>query len=191
MSQFVIFSALYFFTGINQKSISAIRPIYTHVRDLWTLARNPIEDPDALPETRYRELMANKSLIQVYICIALSRRFLGADVLKALSYRQGANHPSRELLRRKGLELPDLANGEDPCKMKDDKMYRLFLPLTCASKLCDTIRPEDLAYRVADYIADITPWYTICVCSVCLAQSIDLLTRPSSSASSFEICTRY
>lgn len=39
-------------------------------------------------------------------------------------------------------------------------MHRLYLPLTCASTLCDTIRPETLAYRVAEYIAGITPWYS-------------------------------
>jgi hypothetical protein len=44
--------------------------------------------------------------------------------------------------------------------MRDDKMHRVYLPLTCAMKLCDSIRPERLAYIVADYLADLVPLYS-------------------------------
>ncbi|GJJ14470.1 hypothetical protein Clacol_008734 [Clathrus columnatus] len=147
-----------------------IRPLYTRARKLWIQAKDPDDTLDDLPEIRYREIMANETIIQIYICIAISRRFLNVDVLKPLSSRGTTNLLPRELRQSadgRSEVLPNQANnseseggpGPPPCKMRDDQMHRLFLPLSCASKLCDTIPSVNLVYRVAKYIADVTPWY--------------------------------
>lgn len=52
---------------------------------------------------------------------------------------------------------PHIGMPEDflfrPFKMADDRVHRVFLPFTCAMKLCDLIQPDGLVDHIADYLA--------------------------------------
>jgi hypothetical protein len=107
------------------------------------------------------ELSSPKSLMQVYTCIALAKSFLNLDVLWHLELER----------KRTAGELDDAdadvmeAHFEDMdprlrrFRMRDDYLHRMYLPLTCAIQLCDQIRPARLAYLVADYLAEIIPYF--------------------------------
>ena len=103
--------------------------------------------------------MSNKSLIGVYISTALARSFLNVDVLLPLM-RQAA------VTELGGVDHVEDPNGTHPAsgnrlfKMRDEKMHRVYMPLTCATKLCDFIVPARLACKVAGYLADIIPTYS-------------------------------
>lgn len=167
-----------------------IRPIYSQARKLWKIAKDAKESPEAIPNFKYRELMSSESLIQIYICIAISRRYLNADIFRPLSCSRTTTHSAIELLRLcktqtqtppdldgtrvHWTQLPTLATNCSPhCKIQDTRMHRLYMPLTCAITLCDTICPEPLVYRVAEYIADITPWYSTVPILLNYIQDID------------------
>ena len=141
-----------------------INDILTYAQSLWTRAKGPAHRSRPVPEYTYGQLMSSTSLIQVYMCAALARSFFNLDVLWHME------------LESKIGELPDdelaaLADDDDwggvgdsapptrRFRMRDDIMHRVYLPLTCAMKLCDSIRPERVAYIVADYLADLVPLY--------------------------------
>ena len=108
------------------------------------------------------ELKCNKSLIQIYYCAAHAKSYLNLDVLWNLELEQ----------KWTAGELDDAVDSQEEgdgyiypisplrrFKMRDDNMHRLFLPLNCAIELCDEIPPE-LAYIVADYLAEMIPTYS-------------------------------
>jgi hypothetical protein len=106
--------------------------------------------------------MSSTSLIRVYVCTALARSFLNLDVLWYIMLERraaGLNDNERDNNNTHGGWGLSPA-GESSRRMRDDKLHRLYLPLTCAMKLCDSIRPERLAYIAADYLADILPLYS-------------------------------
>jgi hypothetical protein len=49
-------------------------------------------------------------------------------------------------------------------RLRDDLMHRPYLPLTCALKLCDRVRPDRVVYIIAKYLAD---WVPLCVTGEC------------------------
>lgn len=139
-----------------------IQNVYHPAKDSWLRARGLIKDSEDGLIVRYRDLMANENLIQIYVCLAYARRFLNQDVLSPLFYR------GRSTLLPDGLKPVELLLGSKTSDddetdfqsyqvMQDDRMHRLFMPLTCAIKLCDTVPPR-LAQHVARYIANIGPY---------------------------------
>ncbi|KAF8510714.1 hypothetical protein JB92DRAFT_2938645 [Gautieria morchelliformis] len=139
---------------------SAIFEIITFAQSVWAQARLPSEQAAPL-EFNYSELMSNMGLIRVYVCIALARLFLNVDVLLPLA-RQAASELGG--IRHDGADVHtgenDLASGTRKFRMRDEKMHRLYMPLTCATKLCDSIIPTRLACTAAKYLADIIPMYS-------------------------------
>jgi hypothetical protein len=125
----------------------------------WNQANQPPTRSLPVDDLTEAELKRNNSLIQVYICAALTKSYLNLDVLWHLELE-------RQRIRGE-LDDADFENDGTPAylpprrfKMRDDNMHRLFRPLTCAIQLCDQIRPKRLAYIVADYLADILPFYS-------------------------------
>lgn len=118
---------------------------------------------DELTET---DLTFSNSLIQVYICAAVAKSYLNLDVLWPLELerRRIAGEFDDEDIVDESSEAEHDGTPRLVCsrwfKMRDDNMHRLFLPLTCAIQLCDEIQPARLVYIVADYLAEIIPYYT-------------------------------
>lgn len=110
------------------------------------------------------ELMSSKTLIRVYACAALAQSFLKLDVLSHVMLDDGAlavpdnEHDYTNTQSTWGVV--DAITGSWKSRMRDDEMHRVYLPLTCAMKLCDYIRPQRLAYCAADYLAGIVPVYS-------------------------------
>jgi len=156
---------------------SVIGEILTFVQSLWTGTTRSPRRSRPLLEYTYAELMSSQSLIRVYVCAALAQSFLNVDVLWYLELESRFSELTDS-------ELDDMASEDDlhgphsggsrRFRMRDDKMHRVYLPLTCAIKLCDTIRPQRLAYVVAGYLADIVPVYS--TAPVMLKYSQDLET---------------
>jgi len=134
---------------------SVIDQVLTYAQELWAQALQPPMRAQPVTEYTFGQLMSSKSLIQVYMCTALARSFLNLDVLWNI-----------ELQAQYGNEEPEEheMDVDEPSrrrfKMRDDTMHRVYLPLTCAMKLCDFIRPDRLAYVAADYLAGIVPIYS-------------------------------
>ncbi|KAF8576237.1 hypothetical protein K439DRAFT_677788 [Ramaria rubella] len=151
----------------NQEDFDAIGDSLALVQSLWTRANPSLNVTAPLVEFNYTELMSRPSLIRIYICIALARSFLHADVLWHIMPEDTLVW-SRSAGSIETATSNFLANFSDnlsaqhsrPSKMQDDKMHRVYMPLTCAMQLCDSIKPERLAHRVAEYIADNTPMYS-------------------------------
>jgi hypothetical protein len=106
--------------------------------------------------------MSSKSLIQVYICAALAQSYLNLDVMWPMEVEARVS----ELMdgERDNMDIDDAwsvlhSSGSRRFRMRDDLMHRVYLPLTCAMKLCDSIRPDRLAYHAADYLASIVPLF--------------------------------
>lgn len=134
-----------------------VQVIYSRARDSWSRARGLVRDPEDDLIVRYKELMANESLVQIYICLAYSRRFMNWDVLSPLSSRRGSALLPPHV---KPIESrpEDVETGSQ--KIRDDRMHRLFMPLTCVMRLCDKISQPFLTRRIARFTADIAPYYT-------------------------------
>jgi len=147
----------------------------TTAQAFWTTAKLPPHRAQPLTTCTLEQLMSSTSLIQVYICSALALSFLNLDVMWVMELEGrrsnlpeeydvdmdedlGANHAHTPLRR---------------FKMRDDVMHRVYLPLTCAMKLCDSVRPERLAYIVADYLAGIVPLCSTAPVMLKYAQSLE------------------
>ncbi|GJJ14539.1 hypothetical protein Clacol_008804 [Clathrus columnatus] len=104
--------------------------------------------------------MARKTLIQIYICLAYARRFFNIDIFSPLFYRQRSTFlPGVLRIPEEVLVSSKVSSDEQSYqRMKEDKMHRLFMPMTCAIKLCDIVKPPMLAHKVAQYIAEISPY---------------------------------
>lgn len=136
---------------------SVIDDILSFAQSLWSQAKLPPDPSRPVLQYTHTQLMTGgNSLIRIYMCIALSRSFLNYDVLRYTV-------PTERGLATSGQGHVDVTETgsdiqrTDPSRMPDETMHRLFLPLTCAMKLCDSIRPERLGYVVAEYLADIMP----------------------------------
>ena len=112
------------------------------------------------------ELKRNKSLIQIYYCAAHAKSYLNLDVLWHLELEQKRMAGEFDDVEDEDMNPREEWDGYTPpisplrrFKMRDDNMHRLFLPLNCAIELCDEIPPE-LAYIVADYLAEMIPTYS-------------------------------
>ncbi|KAF8581472.1 hypothetical protein K439DRAFT_219100 [Ramaria rubella] len=110
--------------------------------------------------------MSSTSLIQVYMCAALAKSFLNLDVLWHIHLEQkwkaGELDDAEDEIMDEPTNAPQINQARFHSrrfKMRDDQMHRLFLPLTCALKLCDRIRPQRVAHVVADYLATQVPIY--------------------------------
>lgn len=127
---------------------------------------------DAEPVQKYTfdQLMSSKSLIQAYLCTALAKCFFNFDVLWTIDlekrWRDGLLDDDPDDLDEDKIP-PDNALGLKAIgyvprrfKMRDDTMHQSYLPLTCALKLCDDVRPERVAYVLASYLSDQVPLYT-------------------------------
>lgn len=101
--------------------------------------------------------MSSDSLIQVYICAAIAKCYLNRDVLfntdMEQSRRAGLNEVDKDII------VDDNPLATRRYKMRDHEMHRVYLPFACALKLCDRVRPERMAYIVADYLAAVTPLF--------------------------------
>ena len=108
--------------------------------------------------------MSSKSLIRVYACAALAQSFLNLDVLSHMMLSEGTpvlpNNEDHDMDTENTWGVTDPTGGLRKSRMRDDKMHRVYLPLTCAMKLCDYIRPKRLAYIAADYLAGKVPAYS-------------------------------
>ncbi|KAF8581473.1 hypothetical protein K439DRAFT_1662269 [Ramaria rubella] len=141
--------------NINEDG-SAIKDILAFAQSLWNQAKHPHENSERVFEYTYAQIMSSNSLIRIYICIALSRSFLNADVLKYMIHSvQFGGQGTGSIYGNDGRATPLLTR----VKMPDEKMHRLYLPLTCALELCDTVRPERLTHIVAEYLANIVPLF--------------------------------
>lgn len=138
--------------------------VYSRARDSWSRARGLVGDSEDDLIVRYKELMANESLIQIYICLSYSRRFMNLDVLSPLSRRRGSAFLPPNLKPIESFAEPKTSSDEDKeagsQRMRDERMHRLFMPLTCVMKLCDKISLPRLTRRIAGFTADIAPYYT-------------------------------
>ena len=119
-----------------------------------------------MPQRTYEELMSNNSLMQVYTCAAIAKCYLNLDVLWNIDLEQRRIAGELDDVDEEDMIEHDNALGFSMTgyttrrfKMRDDIMHRVYLPLTCAVRLCDCIRPERAAYVVADYLAAITPLF--------------------------------
>lgn len=109
--------------------------------------------------------MSSNSLIQVYVCAAIAKCYLNHDVLWNIYLEQSRQAGEFNDAEEEETTL-DNAPGFDTTgyttrrfKMRDDHMHRVYLPLTCALRLCDRVLPERVAYVVADYLAGVVPLF--------------------------------
>ena len=139
--------------------LSVIGDILSFAQSLWSQAKRSPETSNPVLEYNGAQLMAGNSLIRIYMCIALARSFLNYDVLRYIV-------PAERNWEFAALEQGFIMGVDETCdnsragmrpRMPDQTMHRLFLPLTCAMKLCDSILPQRLTFVVAEYLADIVP----------------------------------
>lgn len=131
--------------------------ILSFAQSLWNQAKRPPETSHPPLEYTFTQLMEGGNLIRIYMCIALARSFLNYDVL---NYIVPADRNWEFASLEQGFISADACNDYRPGvrpRMPDQTMHRLFLPITCAMKLCDLILPQRLAFIVAEYLADIVP----------------------------------
>ena len=146
------------------KTYSGIADILEGVKDLWYRANQPVTRALPVDYLYEYELKRNNSLVQVYICVATAKCYLNLDVLWPLELERkrlaGELDDADEVMDDYERQTEHLApHFIRTFRMPDDTMHRLFLPLTCAIELCDEVRPARLAYLIADYLADIIPFY--------------------------------
>ena len=137
----------------NVSILSVIDDILSFAQSLWIQAKQPPESSRPVLEYNHDQLMGGNSLIHVYMCIALAKSFLNYDVLRYIvpvdqSWDSAALDQDFMGVNARNIRVS---------RMPDETMHRLFLPLTCAMTLCDSIRPQRLAFQVAEYMADIVP----------------------------------
>jgi hypothetical protein len=142
---------------------SVIGDILTFVQGLWVRAKLRPERALPSPQYAYADLMSSTSLIQVYMCIALARSFLNLDIMWNIVLEGRAEEFADE---EEEMDTDDTLGGRHAgeslrrFRMRDDRMHRVYLPLTCAVKLCDAIQPGRLVYIAAEYLAEIIPLYS-------------------------------
>lgn len=133
------------------------------VQSLWTQAKVPPERAQP-PRHNYsfRELMSQKTLIRVYMCLAVAQSFLKYDVICPLNrHSELSKHEQNAVEDHSPLvEYNPAFPVTRRFRMMDDKMHRVYMPLTCATKLCDSVVPARLAHKVAEHLADIIPVFS-------------------------------
>lgn len=141
---------------------SVIYEIVTFAQSLWSLARLPperIEPPPEPPKLSYMDLMSNKSLIGVYVSIAIARSFLNADVLWPMT-RQATLTDLGSINQNEDSSEAYATPVARRFSMRDEKMHRVYMPLMCATKMCDLITPARLTFPVVGHLAKIIPVYS-------------------------------
>ncbi|GJJ14544.1 hypothetical protein Clacol_008809 [Clathrus columnatus] len=97
-------------------------------------------------------------LIQIYICAGYAKYFYTVDVLNWLCLDRlwitgwTEDTDQGQLGGDPSIGIPKNFRFR-PYIMGDDRVHRVFLPFTCAMKLCDSIQDEILAGPIADYLA--------------------------------------
>ncbi|KAF8510712.1 hypothetical protein JB92DRAFT_2938599, partial [Gautieria morchelliformis] len=161
--------------GLNKdEDPRVIHEVLSFAQSLWSQAKRSPETSRPVLEYTYAQLMGGSSLIRIYMCIALARSFLNYDVLRYIGPAERDWQFATLEHGFLGVDVPcrDIGESVGRSRMPDQTMHRLFLPLTCAMKLCDSILPERLALIVAEYLADIVPF--IATAPVMLKYSQDL-----------------
>ena len=123
--------------------------VLTQAQAHWDQAKRGIHGSRPVVSYSFRMLMEGHSLIQVYICCALALSFFNVDVMWYIEREEEHNR----IVNGGGSTGPYRRRY----RMPDKDMHSVYMPLTCAMKLCDTIRPERLVASIAPYLAEMVP----------------------------------
>jgi len=137
---------------------------------------------DLVNRQRLSEFMATQSLIQIYLCAAQAKLFFTYDFLRPLKQERhvrdtGKYPPGREWEAPYPINLGRQVFSSTQYKIKDNVGHRTLRPLQAAMELCDLIKPGELVYCVADYLATLIPLYVSCKFKVRRAATFRPFTR--------------
>ncbi|KAF8522924.1 hypothetical protein BU17DRAFT_64123 [Hysterangium stoloniferum] len=150
--------------GVNcEDNPTAADDNFSFARRLWKQATSPTDTSTPLLECKFTELMQSTALIRVYICTALAKLFFDTDILSPLVLEKnakttlatGREEDSVFWTSKQGIQR----YYPRRFRLVDQNLHRVYLPLTCAVTLCNSIKPRRMAFKIASYVADIIPQY--------------------------------
>jgi len=151
--------------GVNSRDNPTVaRDNFSLARRLWKQAAIPTNTSAPLLDCKFTELMQSTALIRVYICTALAKLFFDVDILLPLVLEKDTKATLAKDREEDSVHWTSTRGIQHYYprrhRLVDQHLHRVYLPLTCAVTLCNSIKPQRLAFKVASYIADIIPQYS-------------------------------
>ncbi|KAF8519608.1 hypothetical protein BU17DRAFT_89732 [Hysterangium stoloniferum] len=151
---------------IRQMKASSIKEILEMAVGCWEMSdQHPPTAPD--PQEfedmhKFLEQWGN-GLINIYIYAAVAKSFYNSNVASQIEMDKRWTQGMFNDVRPDESNLVYPYNGDftlRPFQAADECVYRHFNPLDYALALCDLVRPREIVYRIADYLAGNIPAYT-------------------------------
>jgi len=131
----------------------------TVTEELWRRVKDPMGNISYEINSTYSQLKSTNSLLQIYHCMALVRLSLNSGLLNSAVPIDRLDCLNNYFFNTNGLkEIFDIeissSSNSRLDRTSDDNLSSVFLPLTCALEICDTIKPERISYHVIQYIVN-------------------------------------